>query len=505
MSYIYLSQGFRIYPHSQAIEQGDNRLQVRPKTFALLLLLLEKPREVLDKRFLLDNIWDDVKVEEQVLVQSVRELRQIFGSADIIQTYPRKGYAWAADVEKHADCAPLIEIPSTPSPVKKRSWKSLPAIKLTALVASLAVAAVLVGVSILFVYKSSQPALAPEQSQVVIVLPVKIQMPGNEHNWVPLGAMDQLINLLVSNPRVQVMNSEYVFQLMRFAHLPRDYASEQVARVFDVSGATLVVESQLSGIVENYRLDYKLRTRNDVKRGAILDKDINQIIYKLGELIVRQTGQQLSSADHNAQTAFANELMARGLESLDKKEFSAALSLFASLKQLEPKNIPVREQLIKTLLRTEKFELALEEIAAALTLAKTENPPAMAGLTFAVAMAQERQGHIDEALRSLQQADTLAAANNNLLVQAEIAGTRARIHQQRGEFPLAQASFERALNFDSAIRCAIGLSYNHIGLAQVLLAQGLREQAREHYQAAKSLIESRHLDEIRPELDALEL
>jgi DNA-binding winged helix-turn-helix (wHTH) protein len=91
LSYVYLSQGFKIYPHAQAIEQGDNRVQVRPKTFALLLLLLDKPREVLDKRFLLDNIWDDVKVEEQVLVQSVRELRQIFGSADIIQTYPRTG------------------------------------------------------------------------------------------------------------------------------------------------------------------------------------------------------------------------------------------------------------------------------------------------------------------------------------------------------------------------------------------------------------------------------
>lgn len=509
MSYVYLSQGFKIYPHSQAIEQGDNRVQVRPKTFALLLLLLEKPREVLDKRFLLDNIWDDVKVEEQVLVQSVRELRQIFGSADIIQTYPRKGYAWSADVEKQADYTPPSENTSAPLPVKQHGnnpiAKNATRNRFTAMVASLVVAAGLVGVLVYFGFSSSPQDLAPGQSQVVIVLPVKNQIPGNDHNWVPLGAMDQLINLLVSNPRAQVMSSEYVFQIMRFAHLPRDYASEQVVRLFEVSGATLVVESQLSGIVENYRLDYKLRTRNDVKRGVILDKDINQIIYKLGELVGSQTGQQLSSADHNAQTAFASELMARGLESMDKKEFSVALSLFTSLKQLEPNNIPVREQLIKTLLMSEKFDLALEEIAAATALAKTQNPQALAILTFALAITQERQGRIEEALQSLEQAETLAAANNDLLAQADIASTQGRIYKQRGELPLAQANFERALTFDTAIRCAIGLSYNHIELAKVLLAQGLRQQAQEHHLAAKNLIESRHLDDLRPQLDSLEL
>lgn len=497
MSFIYLSQGFSIHPHRQAIEQGDNTIQIRPKTFALLLLLLEKPREVLNKRYLLDTIWDDVTVEEQVLVQSIRELRQIFGNPEIIQTYPRKGYAWAADVEKQTSCTqPISTVEPLPTPGKPSRWRKAYVVPALIALLTLVVSVVLYTVSA----RSSSPL-----TDVVIVLPIKSDMPGNDHNWVPLGAMDQLIHLLISDKSAQVMSSEYVFHIMQFARLPRDYESEQVAKLFDVSGATLVVESQLSGAVESYRLDYKLRTRKDVKRGVIFEKDLSQAIYKLGQIIVSHTGQKLSNADNNAQATFANELMARGVERLDKKEYDAALSLFTSLKQLEPNNIVVREQLIKTLVSIGKLDLAKEETVAAIELATRNNSPAAAKMYFIMALVQQRQGETDNALISLKQADQLAATSNEILVQSAIAITRAKIHQERGELPLAQTGFEQAIKFDTAIRCAIGLSYDHISLTTILLAQGKREQALTHYNEAKRLIEDHQLDDMRPDLNAIKL
>lgn len=497
LSFIYLSHGFAIYPHRQAIAQGSDTIQVRPKTFALLLLLLEKPGEVLNKRYLLDTIWDDVTVEEQVLVQSIRELRKLFGNAEIIQTYPRKGYAWAADVEKKTPCTQPISVAEPQTiPSRPPRWRN-------AYTAPALIIAFVLLTCVVFYAMSTSSSLP--QAEVVVVLPVKSQMPGNDHNWVPLGAMDQLIHLLISDKSAQVMNSEYVFQIMRFARLPRDYESEQVAKLFEVSGATLVVESQLSGAIENYRLDYKLRTRSDVKRGVIFEKDLSQAIYKLGQLVVSQTGQKLSNADNNAQATFGNELMARGLERLDKKEYEAALSLFTSLKQLEPSNMVAREQLIKTLVSIQKLDLAKEETAAAIELAKTNNPQATAKMYFIMAMVQQRQGDTDNALISLKQADQLAATSNEILVQSAIAGARARIYQERGELSLAQTGFEQALKFDTAIRCSIGLSYDHISLATILLAQDKREQALTHYTEAKRLIEDHQLDDMRPDLDAIKL
>ena len=100
-------------------------LKVRPKTFSLLLQFLENPHQVLAKELLLSQIWDDVKVEEQVLVQSIRELRQLFSPLDVIQTHPRKGYAWIAPVEKihqPSDAIPNVAVttPSTSSRTKRR-------------------------------------------------------------------------------------------------------------------------------------------------------------------------------------------------------------------------------------------------------------------------------------------------------------------------------------------------------------------------------------------------
>jgi len=133
VSFVYISEGFRIHPHRQAIERDGEFISVRPKTFALLLSLIEHPQELLTKKYLLEKIWDDVTVEQAVLVQSIRELRQLFNSNEVIQTYPRKGYAWSADVQTQLSAPESIV--SSSRMIKARSY-------LPHLVAALAVVAV---------------------------------------------------------------------------------------------------------------------------------------------------------------------------------------------------------------------------------------------------------------------------------------------------------------------------------------------------------------------------
>jgi DNA-binding winged helix-turn-helix (wHTH) protein len=497
LSFIYISQGFAIYPYRHVIERGGDLVQVRPKTFALLLLLLEKPREILAKSYLLDTIWDDVTVEEQVLVQSVRELRQLFGSADIIQTYPRKGYAWAADVEKQLPNAKpaAVTAQTTPS-VHPPWWRKTFAIPLIAL-------GCIAALWVIFFAVSARSSLA--QTEVVLVLPFKNQMPGNDYNWIPLGAMDQLIHSLVSGKGAQVMPSEYVFQIMQFAHLPRAYQSEQAAKLFEVSGVTLVVESQVSGSIESYRLDYKLRTRKDVVRGVIFDKDLNQAINKLSQLVASKTGQKLHNADNNAQAIFSNELMSRGLEKLDNKDYESAQSLFMSLKQLEPNNLIAREQLTAALAWSGKLDQAKEEINAALELASDKNPQASAKMYYFMGRVQLTQNALDDALTSLNQADKFARITNEFLMQSEIASTRGWIQEQQGKYDFAQHSYEQSIQYDSALRCSIGLSDNHLKLAKLFLMQGKRAEATEHYNAAKRLINEHQLDAMRSRLESIKL
>lgn len=504
MSFIYLSHGFAIYPHRQLIEKGAETIQVRPKTFALLLLLLEQPREVLSKAFLLNSIWDDVTVEEQVLVQSVRELRQLFGNNEIIQTYPRKGYAWAEDVEKQSLSAPqAFEIasphlipPKTPSLPRLSRWRKAYSVLIIAAVLLLSASA------IFFVHADSS---ASEQAEVVIVLPIKNRLPGNDFNWVPLGAMDQLIHLLVSNKNVQVMDSEYVLGVMTHAHLPRDYETADVARIFDVSGASLIVEAQLTGSVENYRLDYKLHFKNTIQRGAVFDRNLNIAIHKLGEVVVSHTGQSLNKSEANAQNAFSNELLARALEQKDAGEFALASNLFSSLKQLEPNNMIARIHLAQSLVRLKDFDRALVEIDSAIELAKATHSPELTQLYFGLAWVKREQGFNDQALSILLLADSAADSVDNMLARAAIAGLRGEIEQSHNAVDLAQSSFEQSLKFNTVIGCPIGISDMHLKLAGLLSSQGKPLLAQEHYREAKNIIETHQLDDMRPALDRFKL
>ncbi|RZA00437.1 MAG: tetratricopeptide repeat protein [Moraxellaceae bacterium] len=401
MSLTYQSQGFTIYPQRQLIARGDETIQVRSKTFALLLLLLERPGEVLSKSYLLASIWDDVKVEEPVLVQSVRELRQLFGNADVIQTYPRKGYAWSAEVEKLEHC-PFEQ------PIPASSTRVSPSNKRYVLPTIVLVLGLMLCAAFYQVYARSA---AKPQTDVVVVMPVKSQLPGNDYNWVSLGVMDQIIHMLVSNKKVQVPPSEYVFQLMHYANLPRNYESDQAPKIFEVSGATLIVETQISGVIENFRMDYKLRSKNDLKRGVIFARDLSELVFKLGQAIADQTGQSLDMAERNAQQTFHNELMARGVEKLDQHEYEAAQKLFQSLIELDPGNLYAREQLIRSLLWPKQFAEAKAEIDKAMPQADKGNSETRARLYFYRAIAFKQQNDIDATLIALDKGLKIIQAN----------------------------------------------------------------------------------------------
>ena len=68
------------------------------------------------------------------------------------------------------------------------------------------------------------------------------------------------------------MPAEYVLLLMQHTEMSRDYKETQVNQIFEASGASLVVETRVSGSVEDYRLDYKLRRKKDIKLGVVFDK-----------------------------------------------------------------------------------------------------------------------------------------------------------------------------------------------------------------------------------------
>ncbi len=93
---------WHVEPAASELQDGDLTVRLRPKTMDLLVVLAEKPGEVLGTRDLLDRVWPDVVVGDASLSMLVVELRKALGddpkNPEFIETIPRKGYRLIAPV-----------------------------------------------------------------------------------------------------------------------------------------------------------------------------------------------------------------------------------------------------------------------------------------------------------------------------------------------------------------------------------------------------------------------
>ncbi len=87
---------FRIDFANASLWQGQERLPLKPKSFAVLQTLLERPQDLVTKEELLAAHWGDVAVGEAVLKTCIGEIRQTLGetasSPVLIETMHRRGY-----------------------------------------------------------------------------------------------------------------------------------------------------------------------------------------------------------------------------------------------------------------------------------------------------------------------------------------------------------------------------------------------------------------------------
>jgi DNA-binding winged helix-turn-helix (wHTH) protein len=95
---------------ARALRRGDAAIDLRPKTFDLLVLLVEKSPEALSKADLLERVWPGTYVQEVNLSNAIGELRKALGdrgsSAPLIRTVHGFGYAFDAEVKEERPHAP---------------------------------------------------------------------------------------------------------------------------------------------------------------------------------------------------------------------------------------------------------------------------------------------------------------------------------------------------------------------------------------------------------------
>jgi Tol biopolymer transport system component/DNA-binding winged helix-turn-helix (wHTH) protein len=100
---------FRLDVVERLLLKDGQIIQLAPKSFETLLVLLESGGRIIGKEELLRKIWPDTFVEEVSLAKKISLLRKVLGEEfahQYIETFPRRGYRFVVEVREVWEAAP---------------------------------------------------------------------------------------------------------------------------------------------------------------------------------------------------------------------------------------------------------------------------------------------------------------------------------------------------------------------------------------------------------------
>ena len=100
---------FRCDPREQLLLLEGKPVSVTPKSFEILIVLIQSNGRLVSKDELMRQIWPDSFVEEANLTVNISALRKALGEAPegqrYIETIPKRGYRFIAQVTEKQEAA----------------------------------------------------------------------------------------------------------------------------------------------------------------------------------------------------------------------------------------------------------------------------------------------------------------------------------------------------------------------------------------------------------------
>ncbi|MEQ3515239.1 winged helix-turn-helix domain-containing protein [Pseudoalteromonas sp. BZB3] len=475
----YQTLDYYINPHALTLQSiGGEAVAIRPKTCQLLILLLENAGKPVSKQHILDTVWADSVVAEQVVFQSINELRQIFINEEVIKTIPKQGYVWLPDVSKFATSEPKHKINRH---------------TITVIICSIVIAFIFV-----LYYFSLKQHEQPKKNTVagsVVILPTQNQIEGNDHSWIRLGLMDQVIQRLPNNQEHGVLQTDYVLEVLERAGAPlNNVQPEHIQQIFTVSGAELVVSSKLSGSPHDYQLSYILHYRNTQQKGVLFGRNIQGVIDGFSDKLAEQLGEESSLQANNYHADFNHEMLGVAIDLKLEDNHLAAKPLLESIIAHDPENLTAQRLLINTLFELKDYSAVKKHLMLAIPLAqKLNDKNELSRLHYLNAIHAIIEGDEELAKSRVEQALKVAQSNNDWLFMAYSKDLLARIAQHQGEYELAKTYYLEAKKHHQVLRCPVGESSIWASLALLAKKQNKLDEFNIALDTAKQIARSRAL------------
>jgi DNA-binding winged helix-turn-helix (wHTH) protein/tetratricopeptide (TPR) repeat protein/TolB-like protein len=365
----YRFDGFVVDPVRRRLVRAGEAVTITPKAFSILLILLERRGEVVDKEELIRRVWGDTFVTEANLTQNVSSLRKALRESanehrDVrryVITVPGRGYSFTAEVtEVEAALSSGVDIPIPvlpPRPVlpavmlggtRGRRW--LAAAVLVLLLAGVA-AALLLG-------RKPPVSSAGEARPSLAVLGFRNLSGAPASEWLGPALAEMLTTELAAGDRVRVASGENV---ARARQSPESLDPDSLRRLHRIlSCDLLVVGSYLplgNGEGARIRLDLRVLRLPGGDTVASLAKVGTEA--ELFELVAR-TGGELRQAVGLAELSPEQERAARrlqpsspeaarlysaGLARLRAFDTPRAVALLGQAAEADPGSAPIRSAL----------------------------------------------------------------------------------------------------------------------------------------------------------------
>lgn len=352
---LYEFDGFRLNPADHSLLCAGRPVALTPKSFDILVTLIEKNGQLVTKDELMRKIWPDSFVEEANLTVNVSALRKALGDTpehqQYIETVPKLGYRFTARVTTRSENPPsLVPIDSRSSEVAQDSEANTTGklsvvplagkkrfVSSAAMLWTLAVGIVLLSV-IWLIRRSPSPRLASEPRRLA-VLPFRNIKQDASNDFLGYSLADAIITRLGN---VQALRVRPSYAVEKY----RDQAVEISKAASDLDVDTLLTGSFIRE-GDDLRITCQLidvKTRNLLWKGAfdlryqklltVQDQVSDQIIQGL-ELNLSSSETARLKSDEPA-SPLAYEYYLRGIDLYARNEFPLAIDMLEKSSNIDP-------------------------------------------------------------------------------------------------------------------------------------------------------------------------
>lgn len=322
---VYRGANFEISAEQNCLWRDGAEQYLRPKSFQVLIYLLDHRQRVVSKDELIQTIWNDAAVTDDALVQCLIEIRKALGDNSrqprFVKTIPKIGYRFIGEVEEFipaeatiqteeittlqieietTESEPHLNQPNSLPPVAStaRGFFTLPKLGRVATVSAALLLLLAIGISFQL-WRNARTATISDIKlpQVIGRKPIAImhfenQSSNKELDWLREGLADMLTaNLSRSNKFTVLSRGQLHLLLERMGHKPaKDIGLDEAMEIARRSQAEVIILGSFSNINEQIRINAEI---HDANTGGLLAAEgftadsANQLLAQVDSLSIK--------------------------------------------------------------------------------------------------------------------------------------------------------------------------------------------------------------------------